>query len=57
MLRFDVPPVHANATRLDAVITFLVVSAVMSVRPDLVRGAQPPGPAASVEGHREVVAR
>ncbi|WP_205353080.1 energy-coupling factor ABC transporter permease [Janibacter anophelis] len=41
----------------EAVITFLVVSAVMSVRPDLVRGAQPPGPAASVEGHREVVAR
>lgn len=41
----------------EAVITFLVVSAVMSVRPDLVRGAQPPCPAASVEGHREVVAR
>ncbi|CAM4083900.1 energy-coupling factor ABC transporter permease [Janibacter anophelis] len=41
----------------EAVITFLVVSAVMSVRPDLVRGAQPPGPAASAESHREAVAR
>lgn len=32
MLRFDVPPVHANATRLDAVITFLVCLAALGLR-------------------------
>lgn len=29
MLRFDVPPVHANAVRLDAVITFVVCIAAL----------------------------
>jgi len=32
MLRFDVPPVHANAVRLDAVITFLVCVAALGLR-------------------------
>lgn len=32
MLRFDVPPVHANAIRLDAVITFLVCIAALAFR-------------------------
>lgn len=32
MLRFDVPPVHANAIRLDAAITFLVCIAALGFR-------------------------
>jgi hypothetical protein len=30
MLRFDVPPVHANAVRLDAVITFIICIAALA---------------------------